>query len=111
MGFPTFITALLIALLPTAAAAPAASPFSVSDKTYPGADGAPDVIVKVLTNSKTGESAEILQSWGGKVERVKVCKRTASGACAGPVRDVIASRCESERCAPPHLAFLRAGTD
>ena len=52
MGLPTFITALLIALLPTAAAAAAAPPFSVSDKTYPGADGAPDVNVKVLTNSQ-----------------------------------------------------------
>ena len=102
---------LLLGVLarPPAVASATASPFTVSARQFSGGDeGAPDLTMQVLANSATGESAEILQSWGGKVERVRVCKRAASGsggasggasgggdACASPPRDVIASRCDS----------------
>jgi len=66
----------------------ASAPFAVSDATYPSAGGGSAVHTKVLTNLETGECAEILASWGGKLERVAL--RRGSGH---PVRPVIASRC------------------
>ena len=71
--------------------------FKIEEKVYKGSGSATDVTVKVLSNTATGESVEVLQSWGGKLERVALCKPSAGGECPGKsaVRDVIASRCEA----------------
>ena len=60
--------------------------FKIEEKVYRGSGSATDVTVKVLSNTDTGESVEVLQSWGGKLERVALCRPSAGGECPGRER-------------------------
>eukprot|EP00040_Diaphanoeca_grandis_P017280 m.89912 g.89912 ORF g.89912 m.89912 type:complete len:366 (-) comp26343_c0_seq1:315-1412(-) len=63
--------------------------FVISDREYGS------VRSKILQNTRTGESAEVLWNWGGKIEKL-VLKGTKPD---GVLRDVIATRCISgEEC-------------
>eukprot|EP00037_Helgoeca_nana_P019148 m.185694 g.185694 ORF g.185694 m.185694 type:complete len:417 (-) comp24742_c0_seq2:1946-3196(-) len=78
----------------TAAARAERSPFAITDRVYHSTTaGQAAVRSKVLTNTATGESAEVLWNWGGKVERVALRKPTTAEGRGFVVRDVIASRC------------------
>ena len=55
--------------------------------------GTEAVRVSVLRNHDTGESVDILQSFGGKVERVSLLVGSCDGGQSCDPRDVIASRC------------------
>lgn len=67
------------------ASEPANSTYTISDRIY--GSGADNVTVKVLENQVTGEHANILMNWGGKIEQLTL--RSSSTI----VRDVIATRC------------------
>ena len=56
-------------------------------------NGADAVIVSVLRNHATGESVDILQSFGGKLERVFLMASRCDGGQRCEPRDIIASRC------------------
>eukprot|EP01052_Picozoa_sp_SAG31_P036526 SAG31_NODE_4575_length_3124_cov_2.054545_3_plen_175_part_00 len=94
---------MLLFLLPLMAFPNAAQPsaFRIDEKLFPADDNGPAVTVQRMFNPSTGESVEVLQSYGGKLERVALCRRqtasdgNATDACETAVRDVISSRCDS----------------
>lgn len=53
------------------------SEFTVTDAVYPSSDGRSAVRSKVLLNTATGESAEILWNWGGKIESLRLKSHTS----------------------------------
>lgn len=66
--------------------------YEITDKVYDSVNGADAVRSKIFKNPETGESAEVLWNWGGKVERVALRKGPGH-----PVRDVLASRCDVQQ--------------
>jgi hypothetical protein len=100
---PLLALALALPVL-TAADAEAsqdAVPYAIDDVTVTGGGS---VHLKVLRNTATGESVEVMQNWGGKLERLVL--RGGSGR----PRDVIFSRCFGERlhCNATTLQHVRA---
>ena len=83
---------LLLLLLPPQSTAK----YSIQEVTFAADETGPGVTVQVLKNSETGESAQVMQTWGGKLERLSLCPRDgAAMSCSGSPRDVVASRCDS----------------
>ena len=54
--------------------------YTVTDVVYPSSSGGSAVRSKVLTNAVTGESAEVLWNWGGKIESLRLTSK--AGACS-----------------------------
>ena len=84
--------AVLLLLLPGAAHADE-SGFSIQNVSV--GSGADAVRVSVLRNHATGESVDILTSFGGKLERVFLAGMEVAPGWSrkGDPRDIIASRC------------------
>jgi hypothetical protein len=77
--------------------------YTVTDVVYPSSSGGSAVRSKVLTNAVTGESAEVLWNWGGKIESLRLTSK--AGACSAvqwsaPIMQLGAVHC-AVLCAVP----------
>ena len=78
--------------------------YTVTDVVYPSSSGGSAVRSKVLTNAVTGESAEVLWNWGGKIESL----RLTSKAGAYSAVQWSAPLCNGALCAVPCCVLCRA---
>jgi len=84
-------------LLTLAAVAQANAKYTISRTLFAADARGPAVAVQTLSNGATGERVEVLESWGGKLERVSLrhAAPLGRGGSSKPPRDIIASRCAS----------------
>jgi hypothetical protein len=52
--------------------------YMVTDVVYPSSSGGSAVRSKVLANTVTGESAEVLWNWGGKIESLRLTSKAGA---------------------------------